>query len=134
MNLKRKPIIGVIVANRGVFPDRVAREGRRRILSLLEKEGVNFVYLSEKEGRFGTSSHTQSPSSQEFLEDLRRFLAISRTVKGLRRARIGLIGTRPLLFNRVRFSEKILPREGIAVEPVDLSELLGKAKKKTKRR
>jgi L-fucose isomerase-like protein len=57
---------------------------------------------------------------------LRRFAAVCRVVKGLRGARIGAIGARPAAFKTVRYSEKILERAGISVEPIDLSEILGR--------
>ena len=44
----------------------------------------------------------------------------------LRRLRIGSIGARPAAFNTVRYSEKILEANGISVEPIDLSEILGR--------
>ncbi len=47
-------------------------------------------------------------------------------VSGLRRLRIGAIGARPAAFNTVRYSEKILEANGISVEPIDLSEILGR--------
>jgi len=50
-------------------------------------------------------------------------------VKGLRRARLGAIGARPAAFKTVRFSEKILEAHGIAVEVIDLSEILGRVGK-----
>jgi L-fucose isomerase-like protein len=50
-------------------------------------------------------------------------------VKGLRRLRIGAIGARPAAFNTVRYSEKILENNGISVEPIDLSEILGRIAK-----
>ena len=46
--------IGVIVGNRGIFPDSVARDGREEILSLLEKEGFNPICLTPEESKFGT--------------------------------------------------------------------------------
>ena len=49
-----------------------------------------------------------------------------RVVRGLRRLRIGAIGARPAAFNTVRYSEKILEANGISVEPIDLSEILGR--------
>ena len=45
---------------------------------------------------------------------------------GLRRLRIGAIGARPAAFNTVRYSEKMLERAGISIEPIDLSEILGR--------
>jgi L-fucose isomerase-like protein len=45
-------------------------------------------------------------------------------VKGLRNVKIGWIGARTPDFRTVRFSEKILERNGISVETVDLSHIL----------
>jgi len=72
-----------------------------------------------------TTLHTVDPNSDEFKTDLRRFAAVCRVVRGLKNARIGLIGARPAAFNTVRFSEKLLERSGISVETLDLSEVLG---------
>ncbi|HRI45035.1 MAG TPA: L-fucose/L-arabinose isomerase family protein [Fimbriimonadaceae bacterium] len=72
-----------------------------------------------------TSRHTVAPDSAEFRADLARFRAICRVVRGLRTTRIGAIGARPTAFNTVRYSEKLLERAGIAVETLDLSEVLG---------
>ena len=55
------------------------------------------------------------------------FVATCRVVKGLRNVRIGAVGARPGAFNTVRYSEKILQRNGITVTTVDLSEILGKS-------
>jgi L-fucose isomerase-like protein len=76
-----------------------------------------------------TSLHTQRPDSESFRGDLRNFVATCRVVRGLKRARIGAIGARPAAFKTVRFSEKILEASGIAVEPIDLSEILGRIEK-----
>lgn len=72
-----------------------------------------------------TSLHTVDPSNARFDQDLRRFAATCRVVRGLTHARIGAIGARPAAFNTVRFSEKLLERSGISVETLDLSEVLG---------
>jgi L-fucose isomerase-like protein len=48
-------------------------------------------------------------------------------IRGLKNARIGLLGARPAAFNTVRFSEKLFERAGISVETLDLSEVLGRA-------
>ncbi len=76
-----------------------------------------------------TTLHTEDPCSAEFRKDLEWFAAVCRVVKGLRKLRIGAIGARPAAFNTVRYSEKILEANGIAVEPVDLSEILGRVAK-----
>ena len=79
-----------------------------------------------------TSQHVVSPSDAGFQQELKDFMAVCRVVKGLRNVRIGAIGARPTAFNTVRYSEKILQRNGISVVTCDLSEILGKANKLTK--
>jgi L-fucose isomerase-like protein len=74
-----------------------------------------------------TTLHTVDPTSASFRADLRRFVGICRVVRGLRHARVGVIGARPAAFNTVRFSEKLLERTGISVETLDLSEVFGRA-------
>ena len=73
-----------------------------------------------------TTRHTEAPDSDLFRRDLDWFAAVCRVVRGLRRLRIGAIGARPAAFNTVRYSEKILEAAGISVEPIDLSEILGR--------
>ncbi|MDI7274895.1 MAG: fucose isomerase, partial [Anaerolineae bacterium] len=73
-----------------------------------------------------TSLHTESPSSDAFRRDLQRFAATCRVTRGLRAARIGVLGARPAAFNTVRFSEKLLELAGISVETLDLSEAFGR--------
>ena len=73
-----------------------------------------------------TTSHTSTPDSNEFKKDLEWFGAICRIVKGLRNLRIGAIGARPTAFNTVRYSERILESQGISVETLDLSEVIGR--------
>ncbi|MBN1865977.1 L-fucose/L-arabinose isomerase family protein [Candidatus Sumerlaeota bacterium] len=74
-----------------------------------------------------TNCHVVHPFDVDFEEDLKEFIAICRTVKGLRRARLGAIGARPGAFNTVRYSEKILEAAGISVTTVDFSEIMGSA-------
>jgi L-fucose isomerase-like protein len=73
-----------------------------------------------------TRLHTVDPASDEFRADLAAFAATCRIVNGLRGLRIGAIGARPANFNTVRFSEKLLESCGISVEPIDLSEIMGR--------
>src|SRR5271154_4522138 len=73
-----------------------------------------------------TTLHTEAPSSDEFKKDLEWFAGVCRVVKGLRNLRIGAIGARPAAFNTVRYSEKILEANGISVETLDLSEVIGR--------
>ena len=76
-----------------------------------------------------TTKHVATPLSESFINDLEDFIAVCRVVKGMRKVRIGAVGARPGGFNTVRYSEKILQRNGISVITVDLSEILGNANK-----
>jgi L-fucose isomerase-like protein len=79
-----------------------------------------------------TTKHVVSPRDGSFISDLENFTAVCRVVNGLRQVRIGAVGARPTAFNTVRYSEKLLQRNGISVTTVDLSEILGNANKLTK--
>src|SRR3954468_2555583 len=87
--------------------------------------------LSQARIRFSlTTKHVVHPTKDEtFKADLAKFVAVCRTVKGLRKARFGAVGARPGAFNTVRYSEKILESNGISVTTMDLSEFIGKANK-----
>ncbi|MCI8401521.1 MAG: fucose isomerase [Lachnospiraceae bacterium] len=74
-----------------------------------------------------TTLHTCPIDSEEFAADVRRFAGVCRVVKGLGHSRIAMLGARPVAFNTVRFSEKILQKYGIAVQTVDFSEVIFKA-------
>jgi L-fucose isomerase-like protein len=73
-----------------------------------------------------TSQHTMDANSPAFMADLQKFAAICRVVRGLRTARMGMMGARPEAFKTVRFSEKLLDNNGISVETLDLSEVFGR--------
>lgn len=50
-----KPVtIGLIVGNRGFFPDHLCKTGRATILKVLQEEGFNVITLNEDEGKFGS--------------------------------------------------------------------------------
>jgi L-fucose isomerase-like protein len=213
----RTVTFGVIVGNRGFFPDHLAQSGRSEMIGVLEKAGYGVVAVGPEETKFGavetraeaarcaelfkqhreaidgvivtlpnfgderaiadtlrmaglnvpvliqatpdtpgrmtisdrrdsfcgkmsacnnlsqygipyslTTRHTEAPDSAFFATDLAWFAAVCRVVRGLRRLRIGAIGARPAAFNTVRYSEKLLEASGISVEPIDLSEILGR--------
>jgi len=215
--VKSETTLGLVVGNRGFFPDHLCEQGRQEILDVLADEGFDVIALDPQATPFGsvetraeaaqcaqlfkqhadeidgilvtlpnfgdergvaetlrragldvpvlihafpdepgkmtienrrdsfcgklsacnnlhqygikyslTSQHTMPPASAAFRADLQWFGAVCRVVRGVRTARIGAIGARPAPFNTVRFSEKILERAGIAVEVIDLSEILGK--------
>jgi len=76
-----------------------------------------------------TTYHTYSLDSSEFTSDLLKFAGICRVVKGLRGLRVGAIGARPMGFQTMRFSEKLLQLSDITVVPVDMSEIIAAAGK-----
>jgi L-fucose isomerase-like protein len=216
----KKTTFGVIVGNRGFFPDALAKEGRKNILDALKKNGFNSVALSMQETKYGTvetfvdakkcaalfadksekidgiivtlpnfgdekgvaeaikrsgldvpilihaepdtkggmtlagrrdsfcgkisvcnnlrqagipysltNSHTVSVTSAQFKQELDDFASVCRILKGLKNVRFGAIGARTGAFNTVRYSEKILELSGIAVETIDLSEILGRVER-----
>jgi L-fucose isomerase-like protein len=219
MQTVNKPAtLGVMVGNRGFFPDHLCDSGRQTVLKVLEEEGIRTVALTPEDTKFGsiesledarkcaqlfnenrvdidgvlvtlpnfgderaisnalrwadlnvpvlvqafpddltkmslsdrrdsfcgkmsacnnlhqygikyslTTSHTVDPESEAFRADLRRFVSTCKVVRGLKKARIGAIGSRPAAFNTVRYSEKLLERTGISIETIDLSEIYGRA-------
>ena len=76
-----------------------------------------------------TTYHTCKIDSEVFRNDLERFSRVCRTVRGLKKARIGAIGARPGGFQTMRVSEKLLQASGISVITVDHSEILDTARK-----
>ncbi|MFZ1130018.1 MAG: L-fucose/L-arabinose isomerase family protein [Terriglobales bacterium] len=216
----KKMTMGLIVGNRGFFPDHLAKTGREDMLRALERAGIDSVVLGPEQSKHGavethedarrcaalfrenqdridgvivtlpnfgderaiadtlrlarldvpvliqatpdatakmtiafrrdsfcgkmsacnnlmqygipyslTKLHTVSPDSADFEKDLAWFAAVCRVKNGLNNLRIGSIGARPAAFNTVRYSEKILESQGISVETVDLSEILGRIAK-----
>ncbi len=76
-----------------------------------------------------TIYHSYNLESKEFTNDLVKFAGICRVVKGMKGLRVGAIGTRPIGFQTMRVSEKLLQRNGITVIPVDMSEIVVAANK-----
>jgi L-fucose isomerase-like protein len=76
-----------------------------------------------------TKYHTYSLESVEFSEDILKFAGICRVVNGLKGLRVGAIGARPMGFQTMRFSEKLLQMNDITVVPVDMSEIIAAAEK-----
>ena len=184
-----KTTLGVIVGNRGFFPDHLCESGRAEVLRVLAEEGIEAVILSPEETPFGsvetlqdakkcaalfkqhreeidgvlvtlpnfgdergvanavrmseldvpvlvqafpddptkmtvadrrdsfcgkmsacnnlrqygipfslTTLHTVSPDSEGFRQDLRQFVSTCRVVRGLRGAKVGMLGARPAAF------------------------------------
>ena len=112
------------------FPDTASRMtisdrrdsfcGKMSVCNNLQQFGIRYSL---------TMLHTESPSSEAFAKDLAWFAAVCRVANGMRRLRVGAIGARPVAFNTVRYSEKILENNGITVAPIDLSEIFGRIEK-----
>jgi len=49
-----KVTLGVIIGNRGFFPDHLADDGRKEVLKVLEEEGIEAVALTPEDTKFGT--------------------------------------------------------------------------------
>ena len=73
--------------------------------------------------------HTVSPHSAEFDDDVKWFAGVCRVVNGLRKARIGVVGTRPGDFKTVRSSETLLEKSGVSVETIGLLGLVKQIEK-----
>src|SRR5260221_11700926 len=50
---KRKMTLGMIVGNRGFFPDHLARTGHQEMKAALEVEGVDVIGLTEADSKYG---------------------------------------------------------------------------------
>ncbi len=92
--------------------------GKMSVCNNLKQYGIPFSL---------TTLHTVNPESESFRQDLRQFVGTCRVVRGLRGAKVGVLGARPAAFITVRYSEKLLEKAGISVESLDLSEAFGLA-------
>src|SRR5258705_1128766 len=50
---KKKMTMGVIVGNRGFFPDHLAKTGREEIIQVLQKAGMDVVILGPEQSKYG---------------------------------------------------------------------------------
>ena len=94
--------------------------GKLSVTNNLYQYGIDFSL---------TQNHVVDPASDEFAGELDAFVRLCKVVKGMRSVRLGAIGARPQAFNTVRYSEKLLEANGIAVTTLDLSEVFGWAGK-----
>jgi L-fucose isomerase-like protein len=51
--MQKKMTIGVIIGNRGFFPDHLARDGRTEMIRILEAAGMNVVVASPEDTKYG---------------------------------------------------------------------------------
>jgi len=89
--------------------------GKISLCNNLYQRGIKFT---------NTNRHTCAIDSPGFEADVKRFAAVCNVVRGLNGARIAMLGARPVAFNTVRFSEKILQKHGVSVQTVDMSEVI----------
>jgi L-fucose isomerase-like protein len=69
MSVERKMTFGVVVGNRGFFPDHLAKTGREEILSVLERAGARAVVLSPEESKYGAvETYTESERCAELFK------------------------------------------------------------------
>lgn len=104
----------------GVKERRDAFCGKLSVCNNLYQYGIKFT---------NTAYHTYSLDDPEFEKDVHKFAAVCRVVKGMKGLRVGAIGTRPIGFQTMRFSEKILQQSDITIVPVDMSEIIAAAEK-----
>ena len=58
---------GIIVGNRDVFPDTLAKQGRIVIVELMENLGFKYVILSEDDTKFGVvETHSDAKNVLNF--------------------------------------------------------------------
>jgi L-fucose isomerase-like protein len=53
MSSKRKMTMGLIVGNRGFFPDHLAKSGREEMIQVLERAGYQVVALTPEQSKYG---------------------------------------------------------------------------------
>ena len=94
--------------------------GKLSVCNNLYQYGIKFT---------DTEYHTYSLDSDSFIHDIYKFAGVCRVVKGLKGLRVGAIGTRPIGFQTMRFSEKLFQKNDITVVPVDMSEIIAAAEK-----
>ncbi|MGC2636671.1 MAG: fucose isomerase, partial [Acidobacteriaceae bacterium] len=59
--MKKHLTFGVIVGNRGFFPDHLAKEGRDEILAVLDKAGIRAIALTPEQAKYGAvESHDEA--------------------------------------------------------------------------
>ena len=48
------PVLGVIVGNRGSFPDHLCESGRQTILNVLQEQGIKAIALTPEDTKVGS--------------------------------------------------------------------------------
>ena len=86
--------------------------GKLAMCNVLRQMGIRYTL---------TRKFVLSPRDPDFSEELHRFAAICRVVKGMKKVNIGAIGARTTAFKTVRCDEIALQSKRINVETFDLS-------------
>lgn len=69
----RETVFGVIVGNRDVFPDNLAEEGRKEIISVIEDLGYKYIILNEIDTKFGVvESYEDTKKCAELFKNYRK--------------------------------------------------------------
>jgi L-fucose isomerase-like protein len=69
MATKRRMTFGVIVGNRGFFPDHLAKTGREEIISVLEAAGARAIVLSPEASKYGAvETYTEAQHCAELFK------------------------------------------------------------------
>ncbi len=96
----------------GIHERRDAVCGKLAICNVLRQAGVPYTL---------TADFAVAPKSRAFADDIRRFAAICRIVKGLKNFNVGVLGARTTPFKTVRIDEIAFQRRGVNVETLDLA-------------
>ena len=67
--MAKQMTFGVIVGNRGFFPDHLAKTGREEMLRVLETAGVRTISLTPEQSKFGA---VETPTDARLCADLFR--------------------------------------------------------------
>lgn len=94
--------------------------GKLAMCNVLRQKGIRFTQ---------TAQFAVRPGSKAFAEDLRKFAAVCRVVRDMRRFNVGAIGARTSAFKTVRYDEIAFMRKGINVEAIDLAEVFARMEK-----
>ena len=69
MAAERKMTFGVIVGNRGFFPDHLAKTGREEILSALQGVGATAIALGPEQSKYGAvETYTEAQHCAELFK------------------------------------------------------------------
>src|SRR2546425_648494 len=119
MAIKRMTM-GLIVGNRGFFPDHLAKSGREEMLRALASAGMDVVALTPEQSKYGAVETREETKRCAELFKLNRDCIDGVVVT------LPNFGEERAIADTLRYSEKILEANGISIETLDLSEVLGR--------